>query len=94
MNNIIKKKGRSYNDPVPQQYKAQLGEEFYINLTNRLTIIIMFILIMACIGFGGTLFLSPKGEGLVYLKDTLKIVSLVGGSFVAGFGWGYKLKGH
>jgi hypothetical protein len=92
MQNIIKKKGRSNNDPAPVQFKPQLGEEFYINLTNRLTIIIMFVLIMACIGFGITLILSPKEEGLEYLKDVLKILGLVGSSFIAGFGWGYKFK--
>lgn len=94
MQNVIKKKGRSNNDPALTQFKPQLGEEFYINLTNRLTVIIMFILVMASIGFGVTLFLSPKDEGLTYLKEVLKVLSLVGGSFVAGFGWGYKLKKH
>ena len=94
MQNVVKKKGRSNNDPTPTQFRPQLGEEFYINLTNRLTVIIMFILITASIGFAVTLFLSPKEEGLAYLKDVLKVLSLVGGSFVAGFGWGYKFKKH
>ena len=76
------------------QFKSQLGEEFYINLTNRLTVVVMFMLIMASIGFGIILFLSPREEGLDYLKDALKILGLIGSSFVAGFGWGYKFKRH